>query len=64
MWISSEIGLVLPFTVVVCLAPSPVTYWISQSLSLGFRIVRLSEKYSQAFPYSFTSGSHSRSGTL
>ena len=54
----------LPLYCCCVLALSPATYWISLSLSLGYRIGRLSEKYDQAFLYSVTSGSHSRSGTL
>ena len=48
----------------VCVShPSPVTYWILQSLSLRYRNGRLSESY-QAYPSSVTSALHSLSGTL
>ena len=43
----------------VCVShSSPATYWIVQSLSLRYRIGRLSESY-QACPYSVISALHS-----
>ena len=38
--------------------PSPATYWISQSLSLGYGNGRLSVSF-RACPYSVTSALHS-----